>query len=160
MAKHMSRQELREDPVQTFVLNLWAQIQERWQMIERVQYRFGNVDEMAGTFLPRAVLFLDADERQDLLQRLGDEALVERARELRRLVETPQALALEGLLKLDPLGLVEVVLERLTSSRSGLSLDWASGYMLSKDHRMLLVLAKPEHSPEDLDRNRLLVDAV
>ncbi|MFQ5351374.1 MAG: MMPL family transporter, partial [Thermoanaerobaculia bacterium] len=44
--------------------------------------------------------------------------------------------------------------------RSGLSLDWTSGYMLSNDHRMLLVLAKPRHSPEDIDRNRQLVGAV
>ena len=147
------------DPYEGFVDDLGERLGRR-QMIERVQYRFGNLDEMAGIFLPRAVLFLDAAERQALLERLADESLVQRARELRRLVETPQAMALEGLLKLDPLGLVEVVLDRLTSSRSGLSLDWASGYMLSQDHRMLLVLAKPEHSPEDLDRNRLLVDAV
>ena len=115
---------------------------------------------MVDTFLPRTILFLDAAERQQVLERLGDQALEERAKELRRLVETPQAMALEELLKMDPLGLVEILLERLTASRSGLSLDWTSGYMLSNDHRMLLVLARPRHSPEDIDRNKLLVDAV
>ena len=147
------------DPYEEFVDDLGARL-ERREMLERVEYRLGEMDEMVGTFLPRAILFLDAAERRQLLERLGDDALVERARELRRLVETPQAMALEELLKLDPLGLAEIFLQRLTASRSGLSLDWTSGYMLSNDHRMLLVLARPRHSPEDIDRNRLLVDAV
>ena len=154
---------LPEDPVldlyETFVDDLGRRL-EGLEMLERVEYRLGELDELVSTFLPRAVLFLDARERQELLKRLDDESLRERARELRRLVETPQAMALEDLLKLDPLGLAEIVLERLTASRSGLSLDWTSGYMLSNDHRMLLVLAKPRHSPEDIDRNRLLVAAV
>ncbi len=147
------------DPYEAFVDDLGRRL-EGLEMLERVEYRLGEMDELIDTFLPRAILFLDAGERQQLLARLDDEALQDRARELRRLVETPQAMALEELLKLDPLGLAEIFLQRLTASRSGLSLDWTSGYMLSNDHRMLLVLAKPRHSPEDIDRNRLLVDAV
>jgi predicted RND superfamily exporter protein len=147
------------DPYEAFVDDLGERL-ERLETIERVEYRLGELDELIGTFLPRAILFLGADERRQLLERLSDPALEARARELRRLVETPQAMALEELLKLDPLGLAEIFLERLTASRSGLSLDWASGYLLSYDHRMLLILARPAHSPEDVDRNRILLDAV
>jgi predicted RND superfamily exporter protein len=147
------------DPYEAFVDDLGGRL-EGLEMLERVEFRLGEMDELIGTFLPRALLFLDAGERQQLLERLDERALEERAKELRRLVETPQAMALEELLKLDPLGLAEIFLERLTASRSGLSLDWTSGYMLSNDHRMLLILAKPRHSPEDIDRNQLLVDAV
>ena len=147
------------DPYEAFVDDLAGRLGEQ-ETLERVEYRLGEMEELIGTFLPRAILFLDADERRQLLDRLGDEALEERARELRRLVETPQAMALEELLKLDPLGLAEIFLERLTASRSGLSLDWTSGYMLSNDHRMLLILARPRHSPQEIARNRRLVAAV
>ena len=147
------------DPYEAFVDDLGARLEER-ETLEEVEFRLGEMDEMVGTFLPRAILFLADEERRQLLERLADDALERRAKKLRRLVETPQAMALESLLKLDPLGLAEIVLERLTASRSGLSLDWTSGYMLSKDHRMLLILARPRHSPEDLDRNRQLVAAV
>ncbi len=147
------------DPYEAFVDDLGQRL-EGLESIGRVEYRLGGLDELVGTFLPRAILFLGDDERRQLLERLTDAALEARAKELRRLVETPQAMALEELLKLDPLGLAEIFLERLTASRSGLSLDWASGYLLSNDQRMLLILARPGHSPEDIDRNRVLLDAV
>ena len=147
------------DPYGAFVDDLGSRL-ERLEMLERVEFRLGEIDELIATFLPRAILFLDADERRQLLERLGDDALEERAKELRRLVDMPQAMVLEELLKQDPLGLAEIFLERLTASRSGLSLDWASGYLLSHDHRMLLVLARPWHSPETVELNRVLVDEV
>ncbi len=147
------------DPYEGFVDRLGERLA-RLDSIERVEYRLGGQDELVRTFLPRAVLFLDEDERQRMLERLTPAALEERARELRRLIATPQAFALEELWRLDPLGLSDIFLEWLTASRSGLSLDWASGYLLSRDHRMLLILARPVHTPESVELNRQLVAAV
>ncbi len=147
------------DPYEAFVQRLGEGLREL-ETLERVEYRMGELDDLIQTFLPRALLFLDSDERQRLLEKVGDEALTQRARELRRLLAIPQAMALEELVKLDPLGLAEVFLDRLTASRSGLSVDWSSGYLLSRDHRMLLILARPVHTPEDVERNRSLVAAV
>ena len=147
------------EPYETFVDRLGERLA-GLEMLERVEYRLGDPDELLRSQLPRAMLFLDAAGRQQVLERLADEALTERARELRRLVEMPHAMAVEELLKLDPLGLAGIFLESLTSARSGLSLDWASGYLLSRDHRMLLLLARPTHSPENVERNKLLAAAV
>jgi predicted RND superfamily exporter protein len=147
------------DPYEEYVDELAARL-EGLEMLERVEFRLGEMEELIGTFLPRAILFLDHDERRQLLERLSDSALEQRAKELRRLIEMPQAMALEELLKLDPLDLSEIFLDRFTASRSGLSLDWTSGYLLSQDHRMLLVLARPAHSPGKVELNRVLVDAV
>ena len=72
-------------------------------------------------------------------------------RELRRLATTPQSLALKQLMLQDPLGLAEVFMERFTSTRSGLTIDWASGYFLSSDHQMLLILAEPAEPPQNVD---------
>jgi predicted exporter len=70
--------------------------------------------------------------------------------ELRRSLATPQGLAVKELAKIDPLGLADLVLGHVDSSRASLKVDWASGYYLSLDHRVLLILAEPRRSPQDI----------
>lgn len=125
-----------------------------------VEYELGELDELLATFMPQAMLFLDAEGRAAVLDKVSDPRLERRARELRRLIATPQSLSLKRLVRLDPLGLSEVYVERLSTARVGLSLDWTSGYLLSRDQRMMLVLAKPVRSPQDIDFSKRLVRAV
>lgn len=125
-----------------------------------VQYELGGLEELLATFMPQATLFLDAAGREAVAEKVSDEALVQRALELRALLATPQALTLKRLIRLDPLGLSEVFLDRLNTARVGLSLDWSSGYLLSQDHRLLLLVAKPERSPQDVQFNKQLVAVV
>ncbi len=128
-------------------------------LFDEVEYKLGDLEELLVTFLPQAMLFLDEEGRAAVEARLTDTALAQRAQEIRRLLATPQALALKGLARIDPLGLSEVFLERLGTARVGLSLDWSSGYLLSRDHRMLLLLAKPAHPPQDIEFARQAVAA-
>ncbi|MBZ0090123.1 MAG: MMPL family transporter, partial [Thermoanaerobaculia bacterium] len=86
------------------------------------------------------------------------DAVRDRAAELRRLLETPQAVAWKQLIKLDPLGVADVFLDRVGGSRGPLAVDWTSGRYLSRDHRLLLVLGKPVGNPQDIDFNRRLHD--
>ena len=125
-----------------------------------VEYELGDLEELLATFLPQAMLFLDEAGHEQVLAKTSDEALALRARELRRLITTPQALTLKRLVLLDPLGLSEVFLDRLNTARVGLSLDWSSGYLLSRDHRMLLLLGKPSRPPQDVEFNKRLVAVV
>ena len=81
-------------------------------------------------------------------------------RELRRFLTTPQSVALKDLVKLDPFGLAEILLARLESSRGELAVDWTSGYYLSQDQRLLLILARPVKPPQDTDFDIQLVAAV
>ena len=117
----------------------------------QVDYRLGALDELFASFMPHAMLFLDDQGRTEIEARLTDEAVRQRARELRRLVETPQSLALKQLMTRDPLGMAAVFMDRFTGAKAGLSLDWASGYFLSKDHQMLLILVEPVEPPQNVD---------
>src|SRR5690606_26368627 len=125
-----------------------------------VEHEIGEPEQLLSEFLPRSILFLDADERGRLAARLTDAEIRERVQELRRTLETPQAVALKDLLKLDPLGLSEVFFDRLGSGRGPLTVDWTSGRYLSRDHRLLLVLGRPVRPPQDLAFNHRLLDAM
>lgn len=125
-----------------------------------VEHRTGEPEELLSEFIPRAVLFLDGAGRGELAERLTGEALRRRAAELRRLLETPQALALKDLMKLDPLGVADVFLERIGGSRGPLAVDWTSGRYLARDHRLLLVLGKPVRNPQDLEFSRQLAESM
>lgn len=124
------------------------------------EYKLDDMEELLGTFMPQAMLFLNAAGRDAVIEKVTDESLQQRARELRSLLATPQALSLKRLVLLDPLGLSEIFLDRLSTARVGLSLDWASGYLLSQDQRMLLILAKPVRPPQDVEFNKRLVQVV
>ncbi len=118
--------------------------------IKSVQHRLGNPEELLAAFFPKSVLFLDAAGRREVEDRLSDGAIERRVSELRRQLATPQALSVKEVAKLDPLGLADVVLGHVESSRGTLKVDWASGYYLSRDHRLLLVLAEPRRPPQDI----------
>lgn len=131
--------------------------------IKNVEHHIGQPQELLATFFPKAVLFLDEAGRRQVAEKLSDEGIRARVQEIRRMLATPQGMAAKDLIKLDPLGLAEVFLGRLASSRGTLEVDWTSGYYLSRDHRMLLILAEPVRPPQDVDfdeRLAALVDRV
>jgi predicted RND superfamily exporter protein len=130
------------------------------EKLDKVEYKIGAMTEMVSTFMPQALLFLDEDGRRSLEAKLSDSAVRTQVQELRRMVETPQALALKNLMRLDPLGLAELFLDHVTGAREGLAIDWASGYLLSRDHEMFLILAKPNRAPQDVDFSRELLGEV
>ncbi|HEX5760969.1 MAG TPA: MMPL family transporter, partial [Thermoanaerobaculia bacterium] len=117
--------------------------------LERVDHRLGDPEELLATFFPKAVLFLSPAERRSFEAKLSDAGIARRTRELARLLKTPQGLAAKQLVRLDPFGLAEVFFDRLQGSRGGLKVDWTSGYYLSQDHRVLLLLAQPKRPPQD-----------
>jgi predicted RND superfamily exporter protein len=128
--------------------------------LQEVQYRFGRLEELISDFLPSAVLFLNERELETLAARVEDGALRVRAAEIRRLLATPQSVVLKDLLRLDPLGVADVFSRRFRPSRTGLKLDWASGFLLSSDQSMFLALAKPTRPAQDIDFARDLVATV
>jgi predicted exporter len=118
--------------------------------IKSVQYRLGNPEELLATFFPKAVLFLDAAGRRELAARLSDAGIDRRVGELHRQLATPQALSVKELAKLDPAGLSDILLGHVDSSRGSLKVDWGSGYYLSRDDRLLLLLAEPRRPPQNI----------
>ena len=58
------------------------------------------------------------------------------------------------------MGLAQIFLGRVESSRGSLQVDWTSGYYLSPDHHMLLILAEPTQAPQNLKFNERLVTGI
>ena len=148
------------DPYEAFADELADRLAARTDLIRTVEHRIGEPEELLAQILPGAVLFLDEPARERLAAKLTDEELGRRAQELRRLLETPQAVAMKEVVKLDPVGLSGIFLERIGGQRGPLAVDWTSGRYLSRDHRLLLVLAKPTANPQDLEFNQRLFDAI
>src|SRR5215207_8384224 len=143
------------DPYEQLADDLAARLAKLPQL-KSVQHRIGDPEELLKTFFPKSVLFLDEAGRQDLAARLSDAGIRERVSELRRRLSTPQGMAVKELSRLDPLGLSEIFLGRVQSSRGTLKVDWTSGYYLSRDHQVLLILAEPDRPPQDLKYNERL----
>ena len=143
------------DPYETLADDL-AQRLQKVPELRNVQHRIGDPVELLQTFFPKALLFLDQAGRDRLAEKLRDDAIRRRVSELRRQLKTPQGMATKQLARLDPFGLSEVFLGRLESSRGTLNVDWTSGYYLSRDHRLLLLLAEPVQPPQNLPFNERL----
>jgi uncharacterized protein len=146
-------------PYEVFADRLAGRL-EGLEEIESLEYRLGDTEELLDELYPKAALFLDEEERREVEERLSDEGIRQRVAEMRRLVATPQGSVAKRLLTLDPFGLATVFLGRLDASRGAIGVDWSSGYYLSRDHRLLLLLAKPTGPPQDVDFDRRLVAAV
>ena len=147
------------DPYESLADQLGARLGEL-DTLQHVDYKISAMGELIKTFLPQSLLFLDPDARSELAEKLTDDRLEGRVKEIRRLLTTPQALAMKQLVLLDPLGVTEIFLDRLSGTRAGLSLDLASGYLLSTDRRMLLILAQPLRPAQDVEFGRELVASV
>ncbi|HEX3129753.1 MAG TPA: MMPL family transporter [Thermoanaerobaculia bacterium] len=137
------------DPYESLADDLAARLS-KLPGLKNVQHRIGDPVELLQTFFPKSLLFLDAPGRERLAAKLQDDAIRQRVSELRRQISTPQALAVKELARYDPLGLSEVFLGRLESSRGTLNVDWTSGYYLSRDHQLLLILAEPTQPPQNI----------
>ena len=147
------------DPYESFVDELGQEL-EGLPQLESVEYKLTGTRELLRELFPKAVLFLDEAGRQELADRLSQQGIQDRVREVRRMLGTPQGQATKPLLQLDPFGLSDLFIEQVQSSRGSLSVDWASGYYLSRDRRMLLILAKPSRPPADVDAGAEMVAAI
>lgn len=147
------------DPYESLVDELAARLS-KLPELKNVQHRIGDPAELLETFFPKALLFLDPPGRDRLAVKLQDEGIRQRVSELRRQLLTPQAIALKELVRHDPMGLSEIFLGRLESSRGTLNVDWTSGYYLSRDHRLLLILAEPVKPPQDVPFTERMVVSV
>ena len=56
--------------------------------------------------------------------------------------------------------MADIFFDRVQGSRGSLKVDWTSGYYLSQDQRLLLLLAQPNRPPADVDFVHGLVAAV
>lgn len=137
-------------PYLTFAGELAARLREL-DSITAVEAQVGSPDQLVRRMFPHALLFLREPQLDRLQGRLADDGIRDRARELRRLLATPQGGLMKQLLVLDPFGLSDLLLERIRpDGRASLQADFDSGYYLSRNRRLLLIFAQPARPPHDL----------
>ncbi len=124
--------------------------------LTNVQSRLEDPTRLAEAVLHHAVLFLDEDGLARLAERLRPEGLAARAADMRAALETPLSLVAKEFMVRDPLGLLPLLLGRVSRTPSTLKVDFASGYYLAADHSMALILAKPTRPAQDIAFNEAL----
>ena len=147
------------DPYQAFAAALGESLQ-TLEEIEYVDYRIGEMEELIASYLPNAFFLLDEEGRATFEKKLSDDGIRGRVEELRRLVTTPQSVAIKELIKLDPLGLSDAFVDRVVVSRGAVKVDLSTGFFLSNDRRLLLLSAKPTQPAQEIDFTRRLIEGV
>lgn len=147
------------DPYIDYVHFLGDRMRELDSLVE-VEYSVGELEQLLSEFIPHSMLFLSPEEVRRVVDRTSPENIHGRAAEVRRQLAMPQSIALESLLLLDPVGVGDIFMSKAKTSTAGMSIDWTSGYFLSHDRRMMLVLAKPKEPPQNVDFSRAMVAQV
>ncbi len=123
---------------------------EKSRLIEDVNYRLPNPLDFVQIILPRAFLFLSSDQLPEVAQKLSDAGIRESVARNRMLLQTPQSFALKQLVQYDPFNLAPIFLKKFQAASGGFDIDASSGYYLSTDHEMLLILTKPKKPAQDV----------
>lgn len=125
--------------------------------IEDVTYKIPNPLDFVELILPKALLFLSPSEIDEVGLKLSDAGIREAVARDRALLQTPQSFALKQLIQYDPFNLVPIFLRKFSSTGGGFNIDTSSGYYLSSDHTMLLMLTKPRRPAQDVPFGKQLL---
>ncbi len=129
----------------------------RSTLTEDVVYRVPNPVEMIDELLPRSMLLLGPEEIDQVGEALTDKRIRESVARNKALLQTPQATAMKEVIRWDPFNLLPVFLQKLRAATGRMALDLSTGYYLSPDHRIALILAKPRRSAQDLPFAREII---
>ena len=130
---------------------------QRSPRIQDVTYRLPNPLDYVEIILPRALLFLSSAELNEVVARLSDQGIRDSVARNRALLETPQAFALKQLVQFDPFNLAPIFLRKFQAAGGGFKIDTTSGYYLSADHSLLLMLLKPKRPAQDVPFGKALI---
>ncbi len=118
--------------------------------IADVQYRIPNPLDFVEIILPRALLLLTPEQLEVVASRLSDEGIRQSVQRNATILQTPQSFAMKELVRYDPFNLALIFLGKFQSASGGLRIDATSGYYLSSDRSMLLMLVKPKRPAQDM----------
>ena len=118
--------------------------------LTRVSAQLDDPLKLADVALRHAVLFLDEGGLAKLEQQLSAEGLTARAADIRAAVEAPHGMLAKELALRDPLGFLPLLLGQLAGTPSTLKVDYSSGYYLSADHSLVVILAKPTRAAQEI----------
>jgi len=113
-------------------------------------------EKIAEEFIPKALLYLSAEDLKEIAAKLEDEAIRQRIRELKKNLHSPLGAFTTQLMAADPLDLMSVFKKYLPVMGSADS----QGVLLSPDRKMMLLIAKPKGSAPDVAYDELLLAKV
>jgi predicted RND superfamily exporter protein len=125
--------------------------------LSEVRAQLDDPVRLAETVLQHAVLFLDQDGLAALQTRLTPTGLAARAADIRASLDTPQGIVAKEFAVRDPLGFLPLLLSRVSHTPAALKVDYSSGYYLSEDHSLVLILAKPTGPAQNIDFDQKLL---
>jgi predicted RND superfamily exporter protein len=125
--------------------------------LSQVEAQLEDPVRLAEAVLRHAVLFLDREGLSALQERLTNAGLAARAADIRAALDTPQGIVAKEFAVRDPLGLLPLLLSRVSRTPAALKVDFSSGYYLSADHSLVLILAKPTGPAQNIDFDQKLL---
>jgi predicted RND superfamily exporter protein len=126
--------------------------------IEDVTYKIPNPLDFIEIILPKALLFLTPAELDEVGARLTDQGIRASVARNRAMLQTPQSMAMKPLVQYDPFNLISIFLRKFQSASGGFRIDTTTGYYMSSDHSMLLILTKPRRPAQDVPFGKTLLN--
>ncbi|HVT02468.1 MAG TPA: MMPL family transporter [Thermoanaerobaculia bacterium] len=125
-----------------------------------VEYRLPDPETLIERFLPKALLYLSPSELDEVSRRLSDAEIRSSVAQNFTTLQTPQGIAAKPLIQYDPFHLLPIFLSKFRSAGGGMKIDAVSGYYLSADHSLLLIVVHPVESAQKIPfATRLLADS-
>lgn len=128
----------------------------RSPLIDYLEYKVSENVEFTQLFLRHAFLYLPPEELQQVKAKLTDQAITTQIKKNKALLLSPAPSVIKELIQVDPFNLLPHFKEQLKARRGSFKINLASGYYLSEDESMLILMIKPTGSAEDIGFNRQL----
>lgn len=127
-------------------------------IIEDVEYRVGAEMKryFEDVFSKKALLLLSDEDMVLLKKRLTPEVIREEISRNRERFLSPMGSAAKEMILMDPLNL-SLIFGKYLTPQSGMKMDFSSGYYISEDRTMLLMIVKPKGKAQDIAFDRKLM---
>ena len=122
--------------------------------IEAVTWRIPDPFAVVDKVLPYSMLILGPEQLDAVAAKLSDEEIRASVERNRTMLQTPQSTIAKQLIRVDPFNLLPVFLDKLQRASGGMKVDFSSGYYVSQDGTMAVIIAKPHKAAQDLPFSR------
>lgn len=130
------------------------------ETIKNVEYRLPDPMGYYRMLLPHVMGMTDEDEWEGIMDRLSEREIKRQLSLAKSRLQTPLSGTVKSWIRSDPLNFLEIFQDRFLQTSQGFSLDFSTGYYLSRDHKFLIILAAPVRPAQDIVFAREIVQQV
>jgi hypothetical protein len=128
--------------------------------IDYVDYRLDETSPLFTNLSQNALLLLGPDRLGQVRPLFEPGRIRRQVQELREKIETQPSFLVKLQAARDPLGLFGVLYDVFLKNRGAFRIDLMDGYYLSSDRKCLLLMAKPNRPPQDVEFSHRLITQV